>query len=67
MSNTIENNKSNSIKKDEGKAFVGGESSADYIISKSEGDGQLSENARISPTSPSPDPTPNVLGKEIGD
>jgi hypothetical protein len=47
----MEQETSNEERKEQGEALSGGESSAEYIISKSEKESQLPENTRkISPT-----------------
>ena len=62
---------SNVERKQKGESLSGGESSAEYIISESEGESQLAENTKkISPTTNTKNPTiesENIDRKERGD
>jgi hypothetical protein len=62
---------SNVERKEKGESLSGGESSAEYIISKSDGESQLPDKAKkISPTTNTKNPTiesANVERKERGD
>lgn len=66
----MEQETSNEERKEKGEALSGGESSAEYIISKSEKESQLPENTKkISPTTDTKNPTSestNVGIKERG-
>jgi hypothetical protein len=67
----MEQETSNEERKEQGEALSGGESSAEYIISKSEKESQLPENTKkISPTTDTKNPTTestNVGIKERGE
>ncbi len=67
----MEQETSNEERKERGEALSGGESSAEYIISKSEKEGQLPENTKkISPTTNTKNPTTestNAWIKERGE
>lgn len=62
----MEQETSNEERKEEGEALSGGESSAEYIISKSEKDSQLPENTKkISPITDTKNPTTESINAEI--
>lgn len=62
----MEQETSNEERKEEGEALSGGESSAEYIISKSEKESQLPERAKkISPTTNTKNPTTESTNVEI--
>jgi hypothetical protein len=67
----MEQEKSNEERKEKGEVLSGGESSAEYIISKSEKESQLPDSAKkISPTTDTKNPTiesKNVDIKERGE
>ena len=62
----MEQETSNEERKEEGEALSGGESSAEYMISKSEKDSQLPENTKkISPVTDTKNPTTESINAEI--
>lgn len=62
----MEQETSNEERKEKGEALSGGESSAEYIISKSEKDSQLPENTKkISPITDTKNPTTESINAEI--
>jgi hypothetical protein len=62
----MEQETSNEERKEKGEALSGGESSAEYIISKSEKESQLPENTKkISPTTDTKNPTTESINAEI--
>lgn len=62
----MEQETSNEERKEEGEALSGGESSAEYIISKSEKESQLPENTKkISPITDTKNPTTESINAEI--
>jgi hypothetical protein len=67
----MQEEESNIERKEKGESLSGGESSAEYIISKSEGESQLADRAKkISPSTDTKSPTvesANVERKERGE